>query len=154
MDTLKVLKDALDSLEPFADDASGIHEGWSSERRRNSLTQDRVLTVGDFRAAGAARGNLRTLIASLEAQTQEPIAYAVAGEVTNWSRDFSKYRTQHYTRPVFAHPEQQPKFSQFLSDVVTAAGLLEHGKKDKGLASRIAAMAFELRTAAQPVMTY
>lgn len=32
----------------------------------------------------------------------EPVAYTVAGEVTNWARDFSKYRTQHYVRPVYA----------------------------------------------------
>lgn len=29
------------------------------------------------------------------------------------------------------------EFTQFLTDVTTAAGLLEHGKRDKGLARRI-----------------
>lgn len=35
--------------------------------------------------------------------------------------------------------------SQFLSDVTTAAGLLEHGKRDKVLAQRIGDRAWELR---------
>lgn len=34
---------------------------------------------------------------------------------------------------------------QFLTDVTTAAGLLEHGKRDKGLAKRIADRAHALR---------
>lgn len=38
------------------------------------------------------------------AHEAEPVAWTVAGEVTNWARDFSKYRTQHYVRPVYAHP--------------------------------------------------
>lgn len=39
------------------------------------------------------------------------------------------------------------EFSQFLSDVTTAAGLLEHGKQSKGLAKRIADYTFNvLRT--------
>jgi len=49
-----------------------------------------------------------------------------------------------------AQPEHM-KFPQFLTDVVTAAGLLAHGKQDKGLAARIASYAYELRTThAQP----
>ena len=35
--------------------------------------------------------------------------------------------------------------AQFLTDVVTAAGLLSHGRTDKKLATRIAEQAFELR---------
>ena len=42
-------------------------------------------------------------------------------------------------------------YSQFLTDVTTAAGLLEHGKQSKALAKRIAEYAFESRhQAAQP----
>lgn len=36
---------------------------------------------------------------------------------------------------------------QFLTDVVTAAGLLSHGKTDKALAKRISDRAYEIRTA-------
>ena len=47
--------------------------------------------------------------------------------------------------------QQEPvAFSQFLSDVVTAAGLLSHGKTDKSLAARISEFAFRLRTSPQP----
>ena len=46
--------------------------------------------------------------------------------------------------------QQEPvAFSQFLSDVVTAAGLLSHGKTDKSLAARISEFAFRLRTSPQ-----
>lgn len=34
--------------------------------------------------------------------------------------------------------EMMPNYSQFLSDVMTAAGLLSHGKRDKALATRLA----------------
>lgn len=37
----------------------------------------------------------------------------------------------------------------FLTDVITAAGLLEHGKRDKGLASRVGKFAFDAMRAAQ-----
>ena len=37
----------------------------------------------------------------------------------------------------------------FLTDVITAAGLLEHGKRDKGLASRIGKFAFDAMLSAQ-----
>jgi len=57
-------------------------------------------------------------------------------------------------RTLIASMEAQPehvKFPQFLTDVVTAAGLLAHGKQDKGLAARISSYAYELRThPAQP----
>lgn len=37
----------------------------------------------------------------------EPVAWAVAGNVTNWSKDFSKYKTQHYVQPVFTAAQVQ-----------------------------------------------
>lgn len=44
-------------------------------------------------------------------------------------------------------------FSQFLTDVLTAAGLLAHGKRDKGLAERIGRNAFRCRAARSPKMS-
>ena len=41
-------------------------------------------------------------------------------------------------------------FSQFLSDVVTAAGLLSHGKQSKALATRISEAAMRYMAAPQP----
>lgn len=43
-----------EALEPFARDAEGIDPGWADNRRRSSLTQDKPLTVADFRRARAA----------------------------------------------------------------------------------------------------
>lgn len=42
-------------------------------------------------------------------------------------------------------PEPDKEALQFLTDVVTAAGLLEHGKQSKALAGRISSGAFALR---------
>ena len=42
------------------------------------------------------------------------------------------------------------EFSRFLTDVMTAAGLVEHGKKCKALGERIAEMVMRLRLAQQP----
>lgn len=36
---------------------------------------------------------------------QLPVAWTVAGQVQNWARDFSAYRTKHYVRPVYLHPQ-------------------------------------------------
>ena len=62
----------------------------------------------------------------------------------------TKAGAQLWIRHLFAleQPVQQEPvaFSQFLSDVVTAAGLLSHGKTDKSLAARISEFAFRLRT--------
>lgn len=42
------------------------------------------------------------------------------------------------------------KTQQFLTDVVTAAGLLHHGKRDKKLAERIGAAAMSMRMRGMP----
>ncbi len=39
------------------------------------------------------------------AHSGEPVAYTVAGPVTDWSRDFSAYKTKTYVRPVFTAPQ-------------------------------------------------
>ena len=49
----------------------------------------------------------------------KPIAWTVAGEVRNWARDFSKYQTQHYVRPVYASP-QFPAAEPSLTDALRA----------------------------------
>jgi hypothetical protein len=43
-------------------------------------------------------------LAAQPAPVQEPIAWTVTGNVTNWSKDFSAYKTKHYTRPVYTTP--------------------------------------------------
>lgn len=46
--------------------------------------------------------------------------------------------------------DQAIAYSQFLSDVTTAAGLLAHGKQSKALAKRIADCAFAIRSEKHP----
>lgn len=50
----KVLEQALEALQPFANDAKGIHPEWANERQRASLTQGKPITVGDLRCAVVA----------------------------------------------------------------------------------------------------
>lgn len=40
-------------------------------------------------------------------RVQEPVAWKVAGEVSNWSKDFSAYQTRTYVEPVYAHPPRR-----------------------------------------------
>lgn len=40
---------------------------------------------------------------------KKPIAWTVDGQVRDWSKDFSAYRTQHYVRPVYATPQPKAK---------------------------------------------
>lgn len=49
--------------------------------------------------------------------------------------------------------EMSVSYSQFLSDVLTAAGLLAHGKKDKGLSERISKFCVSERMARKPATT-
>lgn len=46
--------------------------------------------------------------AAQPAPVQEPVAWTVKGSVADWSKDFSKYQTKHYTRPVYTIPPAQP----------------------------------------------
>ena len=54
--------------------------------------------------------------------------------------------TKLYTAP--PAPSVPDGWRPFLTDVITAAGLLEHGKRDKGLAGRIGKFAFDAMRAA------
>lgn len=64
--TDEVFAQVRDALLPFAMDARGIHPDWSKERSRVSLTQDKPLTVGDFRKANEA-------LAALDTAQPEPV---------------------------------------------------------------------------------
>lgn len=57
-----VLERVSKALEPFANDAAGIHPEWSAERRRVSLTQAGRLTVGDFRTARSAKAEIDAIL--------------------------------------------------------------------------------------------
>ncbi|KGH27744.1 hypothetical protein [Comamonas testosteroni] len=70
-----------------------------SELLRGHVDKGDPVDVANFCAFLSARAE------GITPQSQaEPVAWTVGGEVTNWSRDFSKYKTQHYVRPVFSAP--------------------------------------------------
>ncbi len=87
----------------------------------------------------------RQLLASM---VQEPV-YQVLGD-GSWT-DYSKQQLEDlleskpstlfrvaYAAPQLPQPAvMTPDYSQFLSDVMTAAGLLSHGKRDKALANSL-----------------
>lgn len=56
--------------------------------------------------------------------------------------------TALYTAP--PEPSVPDGWRPFLTDVITAAGLLEHGKRDKGLADRIGSFAFDAMRGSTP----
>ena len=70
--TKELLQQALEALEPFVKDAARIDPGWSSDRRRNSLTQDKPLTVGHFREAQKVCAAIEQALAQQEQPAQEP----------------------------------------------------------------------------------
>lgn len=96
-------------------------------------------------------------------QQSEPVAWirlrsdgGYEGPIMDASMEDVRKRSGAWT-PLYAGsapaspvPELTVEMSRFLTDVVTAAGLLAHGKRDKALASRISAFAFDLRTGAAP----
>lgn len=62
--TTALLQQALGALEPFFADAERVHPDWASERRRSSLSQDKPVTVGDFRKAHAAYLSVEAALAA------------------------------------------------------------------------------------------
>ena len=99
---------------------------------------------------------LREALAQQPAQQQEP---AVWTATRLWNRKDTWTCPADIEKDLLdgcAPPSQQEPvaFSQFLSDVVTAAGLLAYGKTDKSLAARISEFAFRLRTSPQAQRTW
>ena len=61
----------------------------------------------DWEAIAADQAMTIALLKAEQLAQPEPVAFTVAGEVRNWSEDFSKYQTQHYVRPVYTTPPAQ-----------------------------------------------
>ena len=81
-------------------------------RHATFFDADQIGEMIDFAAASAAAAPQLPVVeqSSVVEQPQgeqAPVAWTVAGQVQNWARDFSAYRTKHYVRPVYTHP--QPK---------------------------------------------
>ncbi len=133
----------------------------STHPANGPLSVERLLRVRDELAAAAKRsdgGNLGYMMADaakaiyelldLRKAGQEPV-YQVLGD-GSWT-DYSKQQLEDLLeskpstlfRVAYAAPQlPQPAvmttdYSRFLSDVMTAAGLLSHGKRDKALATSL-----------------
>ena len=50
---------------------------------------------------------IETLRAKLSAPEPEPVAWTVGGLITDFSRDFSAYKTKTYTQPLYTTPPQR-----------------------------------------------
>ena len=52
---------------------------------------------------------IQTLRARLAQPEPEPVAWTVGGLITDFSRDFSAYKTKTYTRPLYTAPPQRER---------------------------------------------
>ena len=50
---------------------------------------------------------IQTLRARLAQPEPEPVAWTVGGLITDFSRDFSAYKTKTYTKPLYTAPPQR-----------------------------------------------
>jgi len=57
----------------------------------------------------AGRKLIETLRARLAQPESEPVAWTVGGLITDFSRDFSAYKTKTYTRPLYTAPPQRER---------------------------------------------
>ena len=123
------------------------------------LLQQALVNVHDAILRGNSDGELLVMIddalrdakAQQEQPSQEPVAWYLSEDSNilgvEWSRQKPKYGrdwTPLYktapTQPAQEQPAQKPDLwkTQFLTDVMTSAGLLMYGRTDKKLAQRIA----------------
>ena len=64
------------------------------------------LAITALRAA-IAEASMQRLTDVQQEMEQEPVAWKVAGKVSNWSKDFSAYQTKTYVEPVYTHPPRR-----------------------------------------------
>jgi len=65
---------------------------------------EQIVDQYDHKLVAKALETLRNRLAQPE---PEPVAWTIAGKVTDWSKDFSAYQTQTYVRPVYTAPPQR-----------------------------------------------
>ena len=87
-----------------SDEIDYVHE---LRRHSRKLGEPVGETAGVMQRAADEIERLRAMIAAAPQPQgeQAPVAWTVAGQVQNWARDFSAYRTKHYVRPVYPHPQ-------------------------------------------------
>jgi hypothetical protein len=86
---LDLALEALESYKSFIEDAHIIEGQWH-------------WIDGAYQAITAIKQARSAPVQS--AERGEPVAWAVSGKITDWSKDFSAYQTKHYTRPVYTLP--------------------------------------------------
>ena len=83
------------------------------------------LTSKEYRAL------VKTLRARLAQPESEPVAWTVGGLITDFSRDFSAYKTKTYTKPLYTTPPQaepKPVADKYLMEVeCTKCGAKQDG---------------------------
>lgn len=74
---------------------------------------------------------IQTLRARLAQPEPEPVAWTVGGLITDFSRDFSAYKTKTYTKPLYTTPPQaepKPVADKYLMEVeCTKCGAKQDG---------------------------
>ncbi len=130
----------------------------STHPARGPLTEERLIRVRDWLQSSLAysEGSNRDYMMADSAKAidellalrkagKEPVADVVAWHHPTEERtcDIRLRRHDLAPGPLYAAPQlpqpavMTPDYSQFLSDVMTAAGLLSHGKRDKALATSL-----------------
>ena len=66
-----------------------------------------VLDALECMNEGALNAEIKLLRARLSQPESEPVAWTVGGLITDFSRDFSAYKTKTYTRPLYTAPPQR-----------------------------------------------
>jgi len=72
------------------------------------------------------------LYSGLPKPEPEPVAWTVGGLITDFSRDFSAYKTKTYTQPLYTTPPQRKPEPEPVAWISHNAGLY-HGKPDESL---------------------
>ena len=68
-----------------------------------------VLDALECMNEGALNAEIKLLRARLSQPESEPVAWTVGGLITDFSRDFSAYKTKTYTRPLYTAPPQRER---------------------------------------------
>jgi hypothetical protein len=131
----------------FSDPLTFAHIGWKAARAlahpSDKLQQASTAQVEPIEdPVTVPRGLLGAACHAIERKKDAPTVLAKLREFTTGTR--SGYRAAP------AQATMSVAFSQFLTDVMTAAGLLSHGKRDKALAARLGAECMKIRSGTIP----
>ena len=115
--------------QPVSDQRIAFEAWYSGSQTCFCLTQDKKGYIKHSTRVAWRAWQAATVIASEPPQPQqEPVAWTVAGQVRDWSKDFSAYKTQHYVQPVYIfppQPQQEPvaQLDEHFKDLAKLFGL-------------------------------